>query len=264
MKIEYPSANERCPVIAQQLVATSQPLATQAGLWALQQGGNAVDAALATAITLTVVEPTMNGIGSDGFALIWDGKELHGMNASGRAPMAWTPEYFQNQTKMPATGWGSVTVPGAVSGWVLLSERFGKLPFEKLFEKAIHYAEDGFPVSPVISRQWREQMPSFIDQPGFKESFVREGRTPHPGEIWHFKEQAQTLRKIAESKGKAFYAGEIAQDIVNFSNATGGSFTLEDFAKHEANWIEPLGCDYGEYQLFEIPPNGSGIAAEWP
>jgi gamma-glutamyltranspeptidase / glutathione hydrolase len=262
MNIQYPSSRSRSPVIANQLVATSQPLATQAGVWALQQGGNAVDAALTTAITLTVVEPTMNGIGSDGFALIWDGDQLHAMNASGRAPMAWTPEYFKNLSKMPATGWGSVTVPGAVSGWLLLSERFGKLPFEMLFEKAIHYAEEGFPVSPVISRQWREQIPTFENQPGFKEAFIRDGRAPSPGEIWRFPEQAVTLRKIAQSKGKAFYEGEIAQNIVNFSNKTGGSFTLQDFANHQANWVEPLGCEYGEYQLFEIPPNGSGLAAQ--
>jgi gamma-glutamyltranspeptidase/glutathione hydrolase len=262
MKIEYPSSSARSPVIAQQLVATSQPLATQAGLWALQQGGNAVDAALTTAITLTVVEPTMNGIGADGFALIWDGQQLHGMNASGRAPMAWTPEYFKSQSKMSATGWGSVTVPGAVSGWVMMSKRFGKLPFEMLFEKAIHYANNGFPVSPVISRQWREQIPTFENQPGFKEAFIREGRAPHPGEIWRFPEQAQTLRKIAQTHGKAFYEGELANDIVQFSNATGGCLTLEDFATHEANWVNPLGCQYGDYELFEIPPNGSGIAAQ--
>lgn len=262
MKIQYPFSSTRSPVIAQQLVATSQPLATQAGIWALQQGGNAVDAAITTAITLTVVEPTMNGIGSDGFALIWDGQQLHGMNASGRAPMAWSPEYFKNHSIMPATGWGSVTVPGAVSGWVMLSKRFGKLPFELLFEKAIHYAEHGFPVSPVISRQWREQIPTFESQPGFKEAFIRQGRAPRPGEIWRFPEQAQTLRKIAQTYGKAFYEGELTNEIIDFSNKTGGCFTLKDFANHQANWVDPLGSDYGDYQLFEIPPNGSGIAAQ--
>jgi gamma-glutamyltranspeptidase/glutathione hydrolase len=140
------------PTFARNMVSTSQPLAAQAGLRALAKGGNAVDAALATAITLTIVEPISNGLGSDAFAIIWDGSALHGLNASGRAPAAWTPEYFKG--KIPARGWNSVTVPGAVSAWLTLSERFGKLPFEALFETAIGYARDGFPVSEFVSRRW--------------------------------------------------------------------------------------------------------------
>ena len=157
-------------MLARNAVASSQPIATQAGIEELQAGGNAVDAALATAITLTVVEPTMNGIGGDGFALIWDGKKLHGLNASGMAPAAWTPEYFATQKAMDLIGWKTVTVPGVVAGWIELSRKFGKLPFAQLFKRAIDYAENGFPVSPVIARQWREAVPILKDQPGFSES----------------------------------------------------------------------------------------------
>jgi len=153
MDISHPSGFGRTPVLARNAVASSQPLATQAGLEALQLGGNAVDAALATAITLTVVEPTMNGLGGDGFALIWDGKKLHGLNASGRAPAAWTPDFFAGKSAMPLIGWDTVTVPGMVSGWVALSKKFGRLPFAFLFKRAIAYAENGYPVSPVIARQ---------------------------------------------------------------------------------------------------------------
>ena len=148
----------------------------------LMKGGNAVDAALATAITLTVVEPTGNGIGSDAFAILWDGSKLHGLNASGRSPAAWTPERFTGRTTMPASGWDSVTVPGAVSAWVALSERFGKLPFADLFEPAIRYASDGFMVSPVIARLWARQAPSLERVPGFAEHLMVNGRAPAAGE----------------------------------------------------------------------------------
>ena len=171
MFVSPPCGGARAPVLAKNAVASSQPLATQAGIEALQTGGHAVDAALATAITLTVVEPTMNGIGGDGFALIWDGKKLHGINASGRAPSAWTPEYFAGKAAMDQIGWNTVTVPGVVSGWITLSRRFGKLPFAQLFKRAIQYAEHGFPVSPVIARQWREAVRFLKDHPGFRDSF---------------------------------------------------------------------------------------------
>jgi gamma-glutamyltranspeptidase / glutathione hydrolase len=262
MDISHPYGRGRTPVLARNAVASSQPLATQAGLEALQQGGNAVDAALATAITLTVVEPTMNGLGGDGFALIWDGKKLHGLNASGRAPAAWTPDFFAGKSAMPLIGWDTVTVPGMVSGWVALSKQFGKLPFAALFKRAIAYAENGFPVSPVIARQWREAIPILQGQPGFLESFTVNGRAPLAGEIWRFPEQAKTLRSIADSTGESFYQGEIAQAIVDFSTKTGGSFSLADLHSHEANWVEPLDFKYKGYTLSEIPPNGSGIIAQ--
>jgi gamma-glutamyltranspeptidase/glutathione hydrolase len=166
----YPS--RRSAVLADNIVATSQPLAAQAGLSMLARGGNAVDAAIATAVTLTLVEPTGNGVGSDAFAIVWDGNELHGLNASGRSPAGWTPERFAEHDTMPFRGWESVTVPGAVSAWVALSERFGKLPFADLFEPAINYAENGFIVTPVIAELWRRAAQELGDYPGFAEAFL--------------------------------------------------------------------------------------------
>ena len=262
MLISPPFGGGRAPVLARNIVTSSQPLATQAGLEALQMGGNAVDAALATAITLTVVEPTMNGLGGDGFALVWDGKKLHGLNASGRAPAAWTPEYFSNKTVMDPIGWKTITVPGVVSGWITLSRQFGKLPFEQLFKRAIQYAENGFPVSPVIARQWREAIPVLKDQPGFSESFLIDGKAPAAGQIWSFPAQAKTLREIANTQGESFYTGKLAQSMVDFAGATGGCFTMADFAANQADWVEPLAFDYEGFTLHEIPPNGSGIVAQ--
>ena len=149
---DFPYPSQRMPVFARNLVCTSQPLAAQAGLEMLQRGGNAVDAALATAITLTVVEPTMNGIGSDAFAILWDGRKLHGLNASGRSPQAWSLDYFKDHDSMPTHGWDAVTVPGCVSAWVALSDRFGKLPFTDLFGPAIRHARDGWIVPPIVAR----------------------------------------------------------------------------------------------------------------
>src|ERR1700722_9543992 len=161
--------------------APSQPLAAQAGLRMLLKGGNAVDAAVATAVTLTVVEPTSNGIGSDAFAILWDGSELHGLNASGRSPEGWTPERFAHLDEMPRRGWDSVTVPGAVSAWVALSKRFGKLPFKELFEPAIGYARHGYPVSPVIAEGWSRAAKILNNEPGFAEAFAP---APRAGELF--------------------------------------------------------------------------------
>lgn len=262
MLISPPFGGGRAPVLAKNAVASSQPLATQAGIEVLQNGGNAVDAALATAITLTVVEPTMNGLGGDGFALVWDGKKLHGMNASGRAPAAWTPEYFAGKAAMDLIGWNTVTVPGMVSGWIELSRKFGKLPFAQLFKRAIDYAENGFPVSPVVARQWREAIPILKNQAGFSESFLIDGKAPTAGQIWRYPAQAKTLREIAETEGESFYTGKLAQSMVDFAQSTGGCFTMSDFAANKTEWVEPLAFDYGEYTLHEIPPNGSGIVAQ--
>lgn len=262
MLISPPYGGGRAPVLAKNIVASSQPLATQAGIEALQNGGNAVDAALACAITLTVVEPTMNGLGGDGFALVWDGNKLHGMNASGRAPAAWTPEFFSGKTAMDPIGWNTVTVPGVVSGWVSLSRKFGKLPFAQLFKRALDYAEHGFPVSPVIARQWREAVPILKNQPGFAQTFLIDGKAPSAGQIWRNIAQANTLREIANTEGESFYAGALAKSMVEFAQNTGGCFTLADFAANKTDWVEPLAFDYGEYTLHEIPPNGSGIVAQ--
>ena len=255
----YPS--RRSPVLARNIVATSQPLAAQAGLRMLLAGGNAVDAALATAIALTVVEPTSNGIGSDAFAIVFDGKKLHGLNASGRSPAAWTPGRFAGLSSMPARGWDTVTVPGAVSAWVTLSQAFGALPFEKLFAPAIAYARHGFPVSPVIARAWQGAAAAFKDFPDFQSSFTTAGRAPAAGETWRFEDQARTLERIAATRGEAFYRGEIAQSIAAHAAATGGLLTADDLAEHTADRVEPIATDFRGYTVHEIPPNGQGLAA---
>jgi len=258
-QLPYPS--RRSPVLASNAVATSQPLAAQAGLRMLLAGGNAVDAAIATAITLTVVEPTMNGIGSDAFAIVWDGKTLHGLNGSGRSPRAWTPARFAGRSSMPTEGWDSVTVPGVVSAWVSLSDSLGKLPFEKLFEPAIAYAENGFPVSPIIAGQWQDQVPRIKDQPGFAETFLPNGRPPAAGEYFRSPGHAQTLRQIAATHGDAFYRGDLAEKIVACSDQHGGAMTMDDLASHQADPVNPISLPYRSLTLHEIPPNGQGIAA---
>lgn len=259
---EFPHMSRRMPVLAANAVCTTQPLAAQAGLRMLLAGGNAVDAALATAIALTVLEPVMNGIGGDAFALVWHKGKLQALNASGRAPQAWTPAYFEGRSTMPELGWDTVTVPGQVAGWATLSERFGKLPFEALFEPAIAYAENGFAVSPVIARQWARQAPLLKDQPGFAEAFLPGGSAPRAGDLWRFPAQANTLRRIAASHGRDFYEGELADRIARFAQGTGGAITRQDLAAHQCDWVEPLSISYrGEYMLHELPPNGQGIAA---
>ncbi len=256
-----PYASRRQPILARNVVATSQPLATQAGIAMLRAGGNAVDAALATAIALTVVEPCSNGIGSDLFAIVWDGGELTGLNASGNSPAAWTPERYAGQSAMPRAGWDTVTIPGAVSGWVALSQRFGKLPFGDLFEPAIRYARDGFPVSPVVSDKWCRVVPILGDVPGFAEHFLPRGRALAPGELFASKALADTLQKIAATRGEAFYRGELAQAMVAHAKAHAGAHTMSDFADHACDWVTPLAHDYHGFSVHEIPPNGQGIAA---
>ncbi len=258
---QFPYPSQRMPVLARNVVSTSQPLAAQAGLRMLMKGGNAVDAILATGIALTVLEPTSNGIGSDAFCILWDGKQIHGLNASGRSPAAWTPDRYKGMTIMPRRGWDSVTVPGAVSAWVDLSARFGKLPFADLFEPAIKYASDGYMVSPTISRLWAKQAPELEDQPGYAQAFLPNGRPPAAGEKFSFPDQAKTLKRIAETKGEAFYKGELAEKIVAWAKEKGGAMTLADLAAHKNDWVEPIGMDYRGYRLLEIPPNGQGISA---
>ena len=260
MNWQLPFQSGRQPVLARNIVSTSQPLASQAGAAVFAKGGNAVDAALAAAITLTVVEPTMNGIGGDGFSLIWDGKKLHGLNASGRAPAAWSPERFKGMATMPKTGWESVTVPGAVSQWVALSNKFGQLPFEELFKDAIRHAREGFPVSPVISRQWATAVADLAQYPGFS-AFMPNGRAPATGEIWKFADQADTLEDIARTKGESFYRGRLAKMIAAFSAECGAVMTEADLAAHQADWVEPVSTNFRGYDVHEIPPNGQGLTA---
>jgi gamma-glutamyltranspeptidase/glutathione hydrolase len=258
---QFPYASQRMPVLARNVVATSQPLAAQAGLRMMLKGGNAVDAVLATAIALTVLEPTSNGIGSDTFCILWDGKKLQGLNASGRSPAGWSLQRFKGAPAMPQRGWESVTVPGAVSAWVEVSEKYGKLPFADLFEPAIKYAAEGFMVSPTIARLWSNAVPELQQQPGFSDAFMPRGRAPEPGEKFSFPAQAKTLQRIAETRGEAFYRGELAEKIVAFAKQHGAALTLEDLASHKNDWVDTIGIDYRGHTLHEIPPNGQGIAA---
>ncbi len=258
---QFPYPSQRMPVMARNVVATSQPLASQAGLQMLANGGNAVDAALAAAITLTVVEPTSNGLGSDAFALVWDGENLHGLNGSGRSPGAWTPKRFAGFKQMPALGWDAVTVPGAVGAWVQLSRKFGSLPFEKLFDPAIEYAENGYIVSPITADRWSATPELYREFSEFRKTFLLKGRAPGPGERFCCPDQAASLRSIAASHGESFYRGELAHKIVDCSQTAGGAMTLEDLAEHQSQWVKPISIQYREVRLHEIPPNGQGLAA---
>jgi gamma-glutamyltranspeptidase/glutathione hydrolase len=263
----YPTV--RMPVMARNVVATSQPLAAQAGLRILAQGGNAVDAAIAAAAVLMIVEPVSNGLGSDAFAILWDGKELTGLNASGTAPAAWNPDYFKRKygedanglANQPARGWDSATVPGAVAAWGALHERFGKLPFGDLLQPAIAIAERGHGVSPIVAHKWEANAPELATQPGFAQAFMPHGRAPHIGEKFVFKAAASTLRILAEKGVRSFYEGEIAEKIAAFSTECGGSMTLADLAAYRPEWVAPISKHYRGYDVHEMPPNGQGIAA---
>ena len=259
----YPTI--RLPLFARNVVATSHPLAAQAGLRMLLQGGNAVDAAIAAAAALTVTEPVSNGLGSDAFCILWDGKALHGLNASGRAPQAWTPDYFrsrygQDAATPPQRGIDSVTVPGAVSAWAALSQRFGKLPFADLMAPAIELAERGYCVPPVVQRKWVAAQ-VLGNQPGFTQTFLPRGRAPQVGELFTFPAAARALRSIAASAGASFYTGDIAQAMAKFSAEHGGALSLADLAAHRCDWVTPIAKNYRGYTLHEIPPSGQGIAA---
>lgn len=248
-------------VCGSSIVATSQPLATEAGLIMIRQGGNAVDAALAAAICLTVVEPTSNGLGSDAFAIVHDGEQLAGLNGSGRSPAAWNHNRFQHLFAMPEMGWDSVTVPGAVSTWAALSGRFGKLPFEKLFEPAIKHATNGFIVTPIIAAGWQLAEDRFEGFPAFRETFLPGGRAPRAGERFACGDLAASLHEIAMTRGESFYRGPLADKMIETSSADGGLMTIDDLADHQPFWIDPISMKYRDYRLHEIPPNGQGLAA---
>jgi len=266
----YPTV--RTPVFARNIVATSQPLAAQAGLSMLARGGNAVDATVAAAAVIALVEPCSNGLGADNFAIVWDGARLHGLNSSGIAPAAWTPDYFRRKygddvaSKRPLRGWDSVTVPGAVAGWALLHQRFGKLPFGELMAPAIEYAERGFAVSPLVQDKWRLAEPLLKDQPGFAEHFLPRGRVPRIGEHFVLRGAARTLKLLADGGGEAFYRGEIVTAIERYARNTGGVITAADFAAYwdfvqAHGWVETISQDFAGHTLHELPPNGQGIAA---
>ena len=258
---QFPYPSQRMPVLARNVVATSQPLAAQAGLRMLLKGGNAVDAVLATAIALTVVEPTSNGIGSDAFALVWDGRTLHGLNGSGRSPRACNFERFAEMDKMPDFGWDTVTVPGAVDTWVQLSQKFGKLAFEELFVPAIDYAQNGYLVSPITAARWAFAAERYADFKDFCQTFLPNGKAPRAGELFCCPDQARTLAEIATSNGESFYRGDLAQQIAQCAETNGGALTLDDLATHSSEWVQPISVDYRGVHLHQIPPNGQGLAA---
>ncbi len=260
-------ASQRLPIFGRNVVATSHPLAAQAGLRMLQKGGNAVDAAIATAAAMTIVEPVSNGLGSDAFCILWDGTQLHGLNASGRAPEAWTPQYFKARygdgaRTPPKRGWDAVTVPGAVSAWAALSERFGRLPFADLMEPAIDIAERGYAVPVVVQGKWAAAADELRSGAGFAEAFLPHGRAPQVGELFRFPAAARSLRLIAQTRGEAYYRGEIAQAACNHAQQQGAGITPQDFARYEPEWVTPLAKNYRGHTLHEIPPNGQGIAAQ--
>jgi gamma-glutamyltranspeptidase/glutathione hydrolase len=261
----YPSL--RLPVFGRNIVSTSHPLGAQAGLRMLMAGGNAVDAAIASAAMMTIVEPVSNGLGSDAFCLVWDGQRLHGLNASGTAPQAWTPDYFARRLGAdartpPQRGWDSVTVPGAVAGWAALSERFGKLPFGDLMAPAIEVAQRGFAVPLVVQQKWAAAAPLLQGLPGYAEAFLPHGRAPEVGERFVFADAARSLELIGRTRGEAFYRGEIARAAVAHAQAHGGALALDDLAAYRPEWVEPIGLDFAGHTVHEIPPNGQGIAAQ--
>ncbi|MEO1208509.1 MAG: gamma-glutamyltransferase family protein [Cyanobacteria bacterium J06638_20] len=262
----YPYGSGRRVVMGTRgAVATSQPLAATAGMEILLSGGNAVDAAVAMAIALTVVEPTSNGIGSDAFALVCDGA-LHGLNASGKSPQALPLKAFEGMERVPEYGWLPVTVSGAISGWRSLSDRWGKLPFERLFEPAIRFAEAGYPVSPETARAWKRAESAFLPLQGkvfepFKSVFFAGDRAPKAGDIWRSPAHAATLRELQVTGGESFYTGQLAERIAQFAADTGGYLTQEDYATHQAEWVTPISTDYRGLTVWELPPNGQGIAA---
>ncbi|MCM2129995.1 gamma-glutamyltransferase family protein [Larsenimonas rhizosphaerae] len=269
----YPS--ERSATYARGgMVAASQPLAAQAGRDMLARGGNAIDAAIATAAALTVVEPTCNGIGSDAFALVWikddNGKgTLHGLNASGAAPKALTIDAVKagGHDTMPMYGWLPVTVPGTPSAWAELSRRFGKLPFADLLTPAITLAREGFPVTPVISQLWEQAHATFtkaFTEPatqGWFETFAPKGRAPRAGEMFKSDAHADTLAELADTSCESFYRGALAERIDAFSRTTGGYLHAEDLAAHQCEWVDPISTRYRGVDVWEIPPNGQGLVA---
>jgi gamma-glutamyltranspeptidase/glutathione hydrolase len=261
MHFSAPYLTPNTSLLARNVVATSQPLAAQAGLQMLAKGGNAIDAALAAVITLTVVEPTGNGLGSDAFAIVWDGTDLHGLNASGRSPANWGPQHLDTKGAIPERGWQAVTTPGAISAWVALSDRFGALPFDALFQPAIGYAENGFPVSPTIAHLWNIAAPILGHLPGFAACFLPDGRAPKAGEIFSNPDQARSLRLIAKSKGEAFYRGDLAEKMVAEAAKHGAPLSMDDLARHAPTWCGTISQSYAGVDLHEIPPNGQGIAA---
>lgn len=247
------------------MVATSHPLATQVGLDVLKRGGSAVDAAIAANAALGLMEPVSNGIGGDLFAIVWDAKtkKLHGYNGSGRSPKSLTLAWFKEHgySAIPAHGPLPVSVPGAVDGWFALHERFGKLPMKSVLAPTIAYAREGFPVTELIAHYWALSVPRLSKFAGFTEQFTLAGRAPAKGEIWKNPNLADTLEAIAKGGRDAFYKGAIARTIATYMKAQDGFLSYEDLASHKGEWVEPVSTNYRGYDVWELPPNGQGLAA---
>ncbi|MGI8782288.1 MAG: gamma-glutamyltransferase [Acidobacteriota bacterium] len=246
------------------MAATSQPLATAAALKILQQGGSAADAAIAAAAVLNVVEPHMTGIGGDMFALYYraDSRDLYGLNGSGHSPAAASIEKYRalQGSAADASGILAVTVPGAVDGWISLHERFGKKPWKELLQPAIEYAENGFPVTPIIAEQWASQVEKLKRNDAAAANYLVDGEAPRAGEIFFQKDLGKTLKLLAEGGREAFYRGAIAKKIVAESRRLGGLLTEEDFALHRSEWVQPVSTRFGTRTVFQMPPNSQGIA----
>jgi len=256
----------RSEVIAQNgMAATSHPLATQVALDILKKGGNAIDAAIAANAVLGLVEPTGNGIGGDLFAIIWDAKteKLHGLNASGRSPYSLSLEYFKKNghKKIPSYGPLPVSVPGAVDGWFEMHNKFGSLEMQEILQPAIDYANNGFPVTEYIGWLMKSGGENLKRFPGFKETYMTNGRMPQKGEVFRNPGLANTLDKIAKGGRDAFYKGEVAKTIADYMQQLGGFLTERDLADHTSDWIEPVSVNYRGYDVWELPPSGQGIAA---
>ena len=252
-------------IAANGMVATSQPLATQVGLQVLKDGGNAIDAAIAANAAIGLMEPTGNGIGGDFFAIIWDAdsEQLYGYNGSGRSPMSLSLDWFidNGYESIPPHGPLPVSVPGTVDGWFALHERFGNMAMGEVLAPAISYARDGFPVSEVIAYYWNRSVPILSEFPGFTEQFTIDGRAPREGEIWRNPNLANTLQTLAEDGRDAFYKGDIARTIGDYIAENGGFLNYDDMAAHEGEWVQPVSSNYRGVEVWELPPNGQGIAA---
>jgi len=256
----------RSEVIAQHgMAATSQPLATQVALDILKKGGTAIDAAIAANAVLGLVEPTGNGMGGDLFAIVWDAekKELTSLNASGRSPKSLTLDYFKENgmTKIPSHGPLPVSVPGCVDGWFELHDKYGKLPMSDILQPAIEYAENGFPVTELIAYYLGRSVPFLSKYDGFAEVFAPNGKAPKKGEVFKNPALANTFKKLVEGGRDAFYKEEIARTIAQYMKEQGGFITYEDMASHTSEWVDPVSTNYRGYDVWEIPPNGQGIAA---
>ncbi len=255
----------RSDVIAEHgMAATSHPLATQVALDILKAGGNAVDAAIAANAATGLMEPTGNGIGGDFFVIVWDAEseELYGYNGSGRSPKSLSLEYFleNDYSDIPQRGPLPVSVPGTIDGWFAMHERFGRMDMADILAPTIEYARQGHPVADLIAWYWDRSVPVLEEYPGFVEQFTIDGRAPEAGEIWKNPGLADTLEAVAEGGRDAFYKGDIARSIGDFMEEHGGFLSYEDMAAHEGEWIDPVSTNYRGVDVWQLPPNGQGIA----